>query len=475
MSDARSSANLPLAAEFPTAGESDWRKRVEAVLKGADFEQKLFSKSMDDIPIAPLYPTATASEVRRHVQTPWTVMQRADHPDAGKANAQALDDLNHGATGLQLVFADAPGAHGFGLAAPERKDVARLMSGIRIDAIEMRVAGGQHGTKVAEALAEWIATQPVDPERLRLSFGLDPIGGGAVRDKIDAGWAMQLQRSATALSDQHFTGPFAQASGTIWHDAGASEAQELAFTLATAVAYLRALEKLDDDHLKRAVALTLAADQDMFVTLAKFRAARLLWSRIFAASGLATDMIQIHGETSWRMMAARDPHTNILRSTAAVFGAALGGADQITVLPFSLAQGLPDAFARRIARNTQTILQEESQLWRVSDPASGAGYVEHLTRALCIGAWALFQEIEKEGIVAAIAGGRIASLIAEKSRERLARVESKVETIIGVTAYRPPREAAAAIEEAPRKTEARGGLAAHRLAEAFETNAGVPA
>ena len=130
----------------------------------------------------------------------------------------------------------------------------------------------------------------------------------------------------------------------------------------------------DGDHLKRAVSLALAADQDMFPTLAKFRAARLLWSRILTASGLPADAITLHGETSWRMMTALDPHTNILRTTAAVFGAALGGADRITVLPFSLAQGLPDEFARRIARNTQTILQEESQLWRVSDPASGAGY-----------------------------------------------------------------------------------------------------
>ena len=114
-------------------------------------------------------------------------------------------------------------------------------------------------------------------------------------------------------------GPFVQASGTIWHDAGASEAQELAFMLATGVTYLRALDRLTDDHLKRAVALTLSADQDMFVTLAKFRAARLLWSHILTASGLTADALQIHGETSWRMMAVRDPHTNILRATAAVF------------------------------------------------------------------------------------------------------------------------------------------------------------
>lgn len=460
----------PLAAVFPAASESDWRKRVDAVLKGADFEQRLFSRTMDGIAIAPLYTSGEATQVRRPEQTPWTVMQRADHPEAGKANAQALDDLNHGATGLNLVFADAPGARGFGLAAPEPKIIARLMNGIRIDAIDLRIEAGSQSEAAATALAQWIATQPVDPERLRLCFGFDPIGSGAALGRIDPDFANGLRQSVTALREQHFAGPFAEASGIIWHDAGASGAQELAFMLASGVAYLRALDTLADDHLKRAVALTLAAGQDMFVTLAKFRAARLLWARILAASGLATDAIAVAAQTSWRMMAARDPHTNILRTTAAVFAAALGGADQITVLPFSLAQGLPDEFARRIARNTQTILQEESQLWRVSDPASGSFYVEHLTATLCAKAWALFQAIEKQGgIVAAVGSGHIASLIAEKRAERLAGIESKAEIIIGVTAYKPVNEMAPAIEDVPRRATAEGPLAAMRFAEGFES------
>jgi methylmalonyl-CoA mutase len=464
MSDA-ATPSLTLAAEFPSASESDWRKRVEAVLKGADFEKKLYSRTADGITLAPLYSSGSACAAHRPEQTPWTVMQRADHPDVVRANEQALDDLNHGATGLRLAFADAPGARGFGLTTLDQKSVARLMTGIRIDAIDLSLDAGPHGAQAAEAFAQWVATQPVDPERLRLGFGLDPIGSGAGENKIDPDFAERLRGSVKALREQHFIGPFAEASGIIWHDAGASEAQELAFTIATGVAYLRAHDHLDDDHLKHAVSLSLAADQDMFVTLAKFRAARLLWSRILAASGLSADAITLHGETSWRMMTALDAHTNILRTTAAVFGAALGGADRITVLPFSLAQGLPDEFARRIARNTQTILQEESQLWRVGDPASGAGYVEHLTRSLCDRAWALFQEIEKQGgIAASIASGRIAALVTEKRREKLARIKDKTETIIGVTAYKPPREAAPSIEDVPS-----GTAPVSRLAQAFET------
>jgi methylmalonyl-CoA mutase len=193
-----------------------------------------------------------------------------------------------------------------------------------------------------------------------------------------------------ALTAQGFRGPFLEADGRPWHEKGASEAQELGAVLAAAVRHLRGLEK-------PAPGVTLAAGQDMFLTLAKFRAMRLLWRRVLEASGRTDGPLRIHGETSWRMMAKLDPTTNILRAVAAVFGAGLGGADSICVLPFSLAQGLPDAFARRVARHVQTVLLEESNLWRVADPASGSGYVEHLTQALCEKAWGVFQRIEKSG------------------------------------------------------------------------------
>jgi methylmalonyl-CoA mutase len=135
----------------------------------------------------------------------------------------------------------------------------------------------------------------------------------------------------------------------------------------------------------------------MFLTLAKFRAARLLWARVLEASGLPNAPLKLHAETSWRMMATLDPHTNILRAVAACFGAGLGGADSIAVLPFSLAQGLPNNFARRVARNTQLVLLEESNLWRIGDPASGSGYVEHLTTELCEKSWAFLQKVERQG------------------------------------------------------------------------------
>jgi methylmalonyl-CoA mutase len=229
----------------------------------------------------------------------------------------------------------------------------------------------------AEPLAGVIAKQPIDPERLSISFG--------------------ARNAATArrLSAQGFAGPLMEADGRGWHEKGVSAGEELGAVLGEAVAHLRGLDGLNDAALSRAVGVTLAADQDMFATLAKFRAMRLLWARVLEASGLPQTELVLHAETSWRMQAVIDPHSNILRAAAAVFGAGLGGASSICVLPISLAQGLPNGFARRVARNVQNILLEESGLWRVADPASGAGYVEQLTRDLCEAAWAVLQKTER--------------------------------------------------------------------------------
>ena len=350
---------------FPAATREDWLKRVDAVLKGAGFDT-LVSQNADGIEIAPLYGEAQGPRAERAAHAPWTVHQRADHPDAARANAQALDDLAHGATGLTLTFKGHASARGFGLVA---KDLPRLLDGVALHAMALRLEGG---AAEASALAAMIARQPVDPGRLDVSFGLE---------------SAEL---AGALAAQGFCGPFLEADGRPWHDKGATEAQELGAVLAAAVGYLRALGR-------PALGITLAAGQDMFLTLAKFRAMRLLWRRVLEASGLADEPLRIHAETSWRMMARLDPHTNILRAAAAVTGAGLGGADSICALPFPLAQGLPDAFARRVARNVQNVLLEEANLWRVADPASGSGYVEHLTQELCEKAWSVFQKIEKNG------------------------------------------------------------------------------
>ena len=169
--------------------------------------------------------------------------------------------------------------------------------------------------------------------------------------------------------------------------------------IATAVAYLRVLEAegLSLEEARAEIAFLLAADADEILSLSKFRALRRLWARVETACGLSPKPVRLHAETAFRMMTRYDPWVNILRATMAVFAAGAGGADAITVMPFTLALGLPDDFARRIARNTQSLLIQESNLTRVADPAAGAGSFEALTDALCEEAWRLFQSFEAQG------------------------------------------------------------------------------
>ncbi len=341
-----------------TATREDWLRRVEGVLKGASFADRLMWTSADGHDYPPLFGQMEGPRAERNAVAPWTVFQRVDHPDAAKANAQALDDLGNGATGLVLV--------GNGVA------MARVLKDVALHAISLRVEGDG-----AEALAALIAKQPIDPERLAISFGAK-----------DANVARRL-------ATQGFIGPLLEADGRGWHEKGVTPGEELGAVLGEAVAHLRALDGLSDEALARAVGVTLAADQDMFATLAKFRAMRRLWARVLDACGLPQAELSLHAETSRRMQAVMDPHSNILRATAAVFGAGLGGASSICVLPFSQAQGLPNSFARRVARNVQNVLLEESNLWRVADPASGSGYVEQMTRDMCDVAWGVFQRTER--------------------------------------------------------------------------------
>ena len=251
-------------------------------------------------------------------------------------------------------------------------------------------------------MADYVRAKGFKPSALNMRFCFDPLGARAVRGAFPMPW-VELAPVVTGLIGdliaEGFAGPFAVADGRPVHAAGGSEAQELAFVIANALAYLRALEAhgFDLDLARRLIFFRLAADQDEFFTIAKFRALRKLWARVEKACGLTPSPALVCAETAWRMMTKRDPHVNIVRTTIAGLAAAVGGANAVTVLPFSAALGTPDAFAR-IARNTQTILIEESNFHRVADPAAGSGAIEALTDALCQTAWWFFQRIEKVAV-----------------------------------------------------------------------------
>ena len=444
--------NLRLAADFAPATYDDWHKLVDGVLKGAPFE-RLVGKTADGLKINPIYPRAkgAAPVAGRAAAAPWQIMQRVDHPDARQANAQALHDLENGATGLTLVFAGANGAYGFGL-EPTAEAIEQVLDGIYIDAgigIELQI--GPQSRMAAIHIAEYVKRKGLSPADCSIRFGLDPLGACAVWGSSPYSWS-EIVPAVTGgikgLAAMSFKGPFAPADGRVIHDAGGSEVQELAFVLASGVAYLRAIEQagvaLED--AQGMVYARLSADADQFLTLAKFRALRLLWARIEQACGLAPKPLFVAADTAWRMLTQRDPYVNMLRATMATFSAGLGGANAITVLPHTLALGLPDPFARRAARNTQLVLLEESNLAKVSDPAAGSGGIETLTKQLCEAVWSLFQEIEKAGgLFASLEQNLIQRKVAATRAVREANITKRRDVLTGASEFPNLHEADVAV------------------------------
>jgi methylmalonyl-CoA mutase len=397
------SDDVTLGGEFPAATRAQWLKLVEGALKGAPYD-KLVARTYDDLPIEPLYPRAAGAKpvVGRPAGAAWTLMQRVDHPDPAAANAQALQDLKNGATGLTLVFAGSVSANGYGLGAAS-DTLARVLDGVVLDAgvaIEFNLSPATRDA--VRHFAALVKSHRLAPAAIDLRASINPIGGFAASGTSPRPWDALAQGFAAMvreLADQGFGGPFAVADGRIIHNAGGSEAQELAFAIASAVQYLRALEMsgVPLDAARRMIYFRMTADADQFMTIAKLRALRKLWARIEEACGLTPKPTHVAAETAWRMLTRRDAAVNMLRNTVAVAAAGLGGADSITVLPHTAALGLPDALARRIARNTQLVLLEESNLARVADPVAGSGALEDLTGKLCAAAWAQFQETEAAG------------------------------------------------------------------------------
>jgi methylmalonyl-CoA mutase len=450
------SDDLRLSADFAPATFDDWRKLVDGVLKGAPFE-KLVGRTYDGLKIEPIYRRAhgAAPIAGRPAAAPWQIVQRIDHPDAAVANAQALHDLENGATGLEIEFAGGPGARGFGLADATRETLTRLFDGVFFDAgiaIALNPVLGRENAGIN--LAGVIEARRIDPAKVDVRFNYQALSTMAARGAAPAPWPEFEKPFAKMIGEligRGFKGPFVLADGRPVHDAGGSEAQGLAFALAAAIAYLRALEAggMALDTARNALSFRLVADADQFLTMAKFRALRLLWARIEQACGLTPRPIFIAAQTAWRMLTQRDAYVNMLRATMATFSAGLGGANAITVLPHTLAVGLPDAFARRVARNTQLVLLKESNLAKVSDPAAGSGSIETLTQQLCEAAWSLFQEIEKAGgLFASLEQGLIQRKVAATRAVREANIARRKEVLTGATEFPNLHEAAITVLDA---------------------------
>lgn len=425
---------------FYSVDEETWWASVDKALKGMP-RQKLFASTDDDLEIAPLYARRSDTPVRdlRSGAGNWTVTQRVDLPDPGKANKQILEDLEGGADGIELVLARANA--GGGIRASDLKDLDKLLGGVQLDLIRTRVNAGQGSCDAIALLSAYIEKTGTDPASVEISSAFDPFTSGA-RDlsvSFDADAALlQTADLANAASKLESRLRSLNSDGQTWHNAGATPAQELGLVLASATAQLRLLEQttVPPERWSDQMSLTLVADADQFGTIAKARAIRALWSCVLDGAGLPQTAVQLHMSSSYRMLTARDPWVNLLRNTVATFAAGIGGADSVCVLPHTLAVGLPDGLARRLARNTQAILLEESNLAKVIDPAAGSGAIEDRTEKLCAAAWGFFQEIEASGGLAeALHQGLVQKRIASSKSVLSRNVARRKRPITGVSEF----------------------------------------
>ncbi|MFG2947280.1 methylmalonyl-CoA mutase family protein [Streptomyces adustus] len=468
---------LPLAAEFPDATHEQWQRLVAGVLRksgkevsGDEAEDALSTALEDGLLTRPLYtardaapdpgfpgfaPFVRGARAEGNTTDGWDVRQRHTTAD----NSAVLTDLENGVTSLWLVVGD-------GGIPVESLDTA--LEGVLLDLAPVALDAGSSVEPAARELLRLYDERGVAKEAARGTLGADPLGHEArTGEELGLSGVAALAR----LCAEEYPGLRALTVDALpYHEAGGSAAQELGCSLATGVAYLRTLTEagLSIEQACAQLEFRYAATADQFLTIAKLRAARRLWARVAEACGVPGAGAQVqHAVSSPVMMSRRDPWVNMLRTTIATLAAGVGGADSVTVLPFDDSLGLPDAFARRVARNTSTILVEESHLARVIDPAGGSWYVERLTDELAHAGWEFFQWIEGLGGQAAVLrSGRLPEELAATWADRSARLAKRREPITGVSEF--PYLAERPVERRPAPERPSGGLPRVRRDEAYE-------
>ncbi|MCX4760263.1 methylmalonyl-CoA mutase subunit beta [Streptomyces sp. NBC_01275] len=467
---------LSLAAEFPDATHEQWQRLVAGVLRKSGREvsdeaaEEALSTALEDgLRARPLYsahdsapdpglpgfaPFVRGGRAEGNALGGWDVRQR----HAADDGELVLADLENGVTSLWLVV----GAGGFPVSS-----LGRVLDGVYLDLAPVVLDAGREVEPAAAELLRLYEERGVARDAARGNLGADPLAHEARTG--DGGFDFAPVAALARRCAEEYPGLRALTVDALpYHEAGGSAAQELGCSLATGVAYLRQLTEagLSVEQACAQLEFRYAATADQFLTIAKLRAARRLWARVAEVCGAPGGQVQ-HAVTSSVMTTRRDPWVNMLRATVATLAAGVGGADAVTVLPFDHALGLPDAFSRRIARNTSTILVEESHLSRVIDPAGGSWYVERLTDELAHAGWEFFQSIERAGgQAAALRSGRVGEELAATWAARSAKLAKRREPVTGVSEFPHLAERSVAREPAPEPPS--GGLPRVRRDEAYE-------
>ena len=466
-----------LAEGFPPRGAQDWVAEVER--RGAHAEG-LRATTEDGLVLEPVYFGPAAGPVSREwpglapfargdraagaLPYGWGIRQPLTDPDLDRSNRAALSDLERGVTEVLLTF-DAPTRRGEdpdrapdagrgGLPLASVDDLDLVLAGVLDDLAPVALDAGPGGLPAAALLVALWKRRGRDLSTIRGSLGVAPLSGWASTGALPGGPDRALADLAVLHGWAAAEAPsvqVARADELPFHEAGASDALGLGLALAELTAGLRAAhgEGVDLAAALRQTELQLALGPEVFGGVAKLRAARLLVSRLAELLGIEDDAARpaLVARQGRRGLTSTDPWVNLLRGTAATFAAAVGGARSFVLEPFDVEAGLPEELGRRMARNTQLILQEESHLFRVVDPAGGSGYVEARTDALAEAAWRELQAVEAEGgLTEALRSGWVRTRLAEQRATRQAAVDRGRRPLTGTThfplAEEPPLERA---------------------------------
>lgn len=441
--------------EFPTPTYESWRAEAEATLAGAPFEKKLVTQTYEGIGIQPIYRREDVARLPLEGAMPgrapflrgvrgdnaWQIAQELAVGAAEAGNEALRNDFERGQTALNLIFNDATGVkdvHGFDA----------LLKGIDASTTPLFLQTGTAALPVFALLVAHLRCKGEKTGTLRGALALDPladlVSAGALPWSLESAFDQMAIATKWALRNAPDFNTIAVRTHA-WHNAGANAAQELAFALATGVEYLRRMEVrgLSVDEAAPGVYFGYSIGTDFFMAIAKFRAARILWSRIVAASGGSKEAqkVRLHARTSTWARTSLDPHVNMLRGTTEAFAAIAGGCDSLHVAAFDEIVREPDEFSRRIARNTQLILRDECHFDQVIDPAGGSYYVETLTSQLAEKAWELFREIEGLGGMAkAVLAGEPQKKVNATAAKKAEAIAQRRNAIIGVNVYANPSE-----------------------------------
>ena len=439
---------LNLLADFPAITTEEWMAKINADLKGADFEKKLVWKTNEGFNVMPFYRLEDVAELKTTTSAPgefpyvrgtktdndWYVRQDIDATCAKIANAKALDVLNKGINSLGFILNKKE------LSA---EYIATLLNGICPECVELnfRVCI-RCAAQLATLLADYFKAQGADLAKVEGSINCDPINrmllkGKELNQAEVAEIAVATVKAAAALPKFRVIG----VNSLSLNNAGAYCSQELGYALAWGAEYMTMLTEggLTADEAGKAIKFNMGVGGNYFMEIAKFRAARMLWAMIVKAYAPACDCaakMRVHAETSTFNKTIYDAHVNLLRTQTEAMSATIAGVDSLTVNGFDVTYKESDDFSERIARNQQLLLKEESHFDKVTDPSAGSYYIENLTNSIAEQAWKLFLEIQNEGgFFAAVEAGKVQEAMKATSAKRLKDVSARKEVLLGTNQF----------------------------------------